>query len=135
MRTRTSVSTALRQAHELIEHAERNNQAPDRVWLAQLGRAYASSVRADLSDSFRYYSTHVDIYTSDCDRLERAIGKFEQRLSEAEVELASRDTQMPESVEPAQEDPPENDAVSDSFTPDQHRSFLERCMNRLRPSE
>ena len=35
-------------------------------------------------------------------------------------------------VEPIEE---VEESVSDSFTPDQHRSFLERCMKRLQPGD
>lgn len=132
MATRTRVSAALRQAHELIEHAERNNQAPDRVWLAQLGRAYASSVRAEMADNLRYFTAHIERRDADCERLSRAIGQIGIRLSEAESELANRAATGPEPD--AREDVPGDGAdIGDSFTPDEHRSFLERCMGRLRP--
>ena len=130
MHTRTSVSTALRQAQELIEHAERNNEEPDCVWLAQLGRAYASSVRAEMSNQFRLYVMHVERGEADCERLSRAIGRFGIRLSESEAKAAA----MVEALEAVDVEPVEDEeSVSDSFTPDQHRSFLARCLKRLQP--
>lgn len=111
MQYKTSVSAALRQARELIEHAERNEQEPDRALLAQLGRAYASSIRADLTNAFRYYAANMERRDMDCEELSRAIGHIGMRLSGDE------------------------DRIADSFTADEHRDFIERCMNRQRPVE
>lgn len=131
MRSKTAVSTALRQAQELIEHAERNDQRPDTVWLAQLGRAYASSVRAEMMDNARYFDKLHERADMDIEELSRSIARFgnhldESRLSDADTII---EVDTPREVVPIEAE----DDIRDTFSPEEQRSFIERCLKRLRP--
>lgn len=120
--SKTSVTAALKQAQELIDHANRNNLPPDLHWLAQLGRAYSSSVGAEISDT--------------CRSLEEKQGLLDRRFKELQVALDSFDldaVSVEEVVAPeVTPDPSPMDIVGDSFTPEQNRSLLERCLQRIR---
>ncbi|MFP6584977.1 MAG: hypothetical protein VCD00_20760 [Candidatus Hydrogenedentota bacterium] len=121
---KTSVTTALKQAHELIEHAQRNNLPPDLHWLAQLGRAYSSSVHGEISDTRRTQEEKQGLLDKQCNELSDALDAFEIPTDPVE-DVAQND-------DGAEPDPESEHASEDTFTPEQNRSLLERCIQRLR---
>lgn len=121
---KTSVTSALKQAHELIEHAQRNNLPPDLHWLAQLGRAYSSSVHGEISDTHRTLEEKQGLLNKRCNELSTALDNFEIPTESVE--------DVPQNGNVARPDPEPESMPEDTFTTEQNRGLLERCMQRLR---
>lgn len=103
----------------LLYIADGQNNWPDEQPIAQLAFSYVESIGCELQSEFDLYQMKQQTLNQHLDALMKKLTTLKSRIAEAKPLTA-------EVIDP---DAPE--LKLDTFTPDQHRDLLDRCLHSL----
>lgn len=104
---------------ECLSHAEYTGKDFDIAQLVSKGRTSTQAISAELSGSFQRWEMQILSLQKYSDDLEREFTLLKQHLSQTPAKTESETPQVPT-------------LDADTFTTDEHRSFLDRCLRSIR---